>query len=998
MAVASDHDVSTTARVALTIDGRAVTTWPGATVLEAALASGIDLPRLCHHPELSAWGGCRLCLVEVEGQSVPQPGCGLAAQEGMKVTTRSELLTGLRREVLDLLLSDHPLNCVICEKAGRCDLQRYAYEFGLAETTHEKEISRTLYQDDNAFFLRDHQYCISCTRCVRVCDEVVGAAAIEMAERGFGTYVATPFDAPLHETSCTFCGSCVQVCPTAALMPVSRAGRGREWELTRTRTVCPYCGTGCGLEVATSHGEIVSVMGYPEAPANGEFLCAKGRFGLGFVTHPQRLRKPMVRRDLAHRLGLTPDPAPASIDRSPLARASELADTHLEVEWSEALDIVAGALADVITDSGPDAVAGIGSALAANEDNYALQKLLRGVVGTNNVDLCARLCHAPSVAGLAAAFGSGAMTNAIHEIRSADCVLIIGSNTGEAHPVVSYEVVRAVRSGASLVIIDPRWITLTPHATLHLRPAPGTDHALYLGMLNAIVNNAWQDASFIAERTEEYETMAAALGDWTPEAASAACGVPAEQIVEAARLYALGLRRTGARTLALNRDGDSRGASTIIYGMGITERSNGTELVKTLANLAMVTGQIGRPSTGVNPLRGQSNVQGGCDMGSLPNVYPGYQRVDDPAVREKFARAWGERRSPAGRKLELPDRPGLTMIEMLRAAADGRVRAMYVMGMDLIMTCPDSGLVERALRALDLLVVQEIVPTPTAKLAHVVLPALSFAEKSGTFVNTERRFQLLRPFLPPPGEARPDWEIIAKVGRRLGRRLRRPVRWTASSAAEVMDEIAGLCPIFAGISHARLEAAGLQWPCPSPDHPGTPFLHGEQFTRGKGRFHATTPLPPFEPTDEQYPMALSTGRILYHYNCGSMTLRAAPLEWRESRPYVQVNRRDAEDLGIEDGRPCLVTSRRASVRVQARVGEVVPPGMLYMPFHFRAGAANLLTHSDQLDAGAKTPEFKFSAVRLEPVRAAKGGPGRDQASGNGREPGGEGAPSGDQAV
>lgn len=377
--------------ITLTIDGRTVTAAPGGTVMDAALAAGIEIPRLCHHPELSAWGGCRLCLVEVEGQRAPAPSCGMAASQGMVVTTRSERLTALRREVLDLLLSDHPLRCVVCEKAGACDLQRYAYEFGLAESSHETELSRTLYQYDNAFFVRDHQYCILCTRCVRVCDEVVGATAIEVAQRGFGAYVATPFDAPLAETTCTFCGNCVQVCPTAALLPVGRLGKGREWELQRTRTICPYCGTGCGIEVATRNGEIVSVSGYPEAVVNGEFLCTKGRFGLGWVSHPHRLRRPMVRRDLAFELGLIPDPPPPVLGRSPLVRVPGMADSHVEVDWETALDLVADRLAKVVAESGPDAVAGIGSALATNEDNYIFQKLIRGSVGTNNVDLCARL-------------------------------------------------------------------------------------------------------------------------------------------------------------------------------------------------------------------------------------------------------------------------------------------------------------------------------------------------------------------------------------------------------------------------------------------------------------------------------------------------------------------------------------------------------------------------------------------------------------------------------
>ncbi len=377
--------------VSLTIDGRAITVPEGTTALEAALHLGIDIPRLCDHPELTPWGGCRLCLVEVQGQPAPVSSCGLKVAAGMVITTRSEQLWTLRRQVLDFLLSDHPLRCVICDKAGRCDLQRYAYEFGLAESTHEQELSRTLYQDENPFFVRDHQYCILCTRCVRVCDEVVGANAIAVSQRGFPAYVATPFNAPLAETTCTFCGNCVQVCPTAALLPAGRLGKGREWELTRTRTVCTYCGTGCGIEVATRNGEIVYVAGYPDAPVNGEFLCAKGRFGLDFVTHPDRLRRPWVRRDLAYALGLTPEPPAGEPDRSPLLRPPGLADTHMEVDWDTALDLVAERLAQVVQESGPDAIGGIGSALCTNEDNYLFQKLLRGGIGTNNVDLCARL-------------------------------------------------------------------------------------------------------------------------------------------------------------------------------------------------------------------------------------------------------------------------------------------------------------------------------------------------------------------------------------------------------------------------------------------------------------------------------------------------------------------------------------------------------------------------------------------------------------------------------
>jgi len=565
------------------------------------------------------------------------------------------------------------------------------------------------------------------------------------------------------------------------------------------------------------------------------------------------------------------------------------------------------------------------------------------------------------------------MTNSIREIRDADCVLVIGSNTGEAHPVISYEVVRAVKRGATLIVIDPRKISLARHAALHLRPRPGTDHALYLGMLQAIVAHGWHDQAFIAERTEGFEDLRAAIEGWTPEAASRACGVPPEQIVEAARLYALGVRQAPREQAAglragSDRDGGvARGASTILYGMGITERSNGTELVKTLANLAMIAGQIGRPSTGVNPLRGQCNVQGACDMGVLPYVFPGYQSLSNPDVRAKFARAWAAPRSAVARAAALPDAPGLTVIEAVRAAAAGQIHAMYIVGENLVLTAPDASLMERALRALEFLVVQEIFFTETARLAHVVLPAASFAEKSGTFTNTERRVQLLRPVVPPPGEARADWQILCAVGERLGRRLHRRLRWGYESAAAIMREIAALCPVFGGLSHERLERGGLQWPCPTPDHPGTPFLHRGAFARGKGRFHVTTPVPPFEPTDQDYPLVLSTGRMLFHYNGGAMSRRATPLHWRAPQAYAEIHPIDAARAGVENDQECRISSRRGSLRVRARVSEVVLPGMIYMPFHFAEQAANLLTHVDRLDAGAKTPEYKFAAVRLEAV-------------------------------
>ncbi len=475
--------------ITLTIDGKTVQVTPGVTVMEAALANGIDIPRLCYHPDLLPSGGCRLCLVEIEGRPNPQPSCGLLCQEGLVIRTQSDQLTRLRRDIIDLFVSDHPLRCVVCDKNGACDLQRYAYQYGVSETSYDFELSRSLFQDDNPFFVRDHQYCILCGKCTRVCDEIVGANAIDYAGRGFTSHIATPFDGPIVNSSCVFCGSCVQVCPTAALLPKSRLGGGREWELSRQRTICGYCGVGCSLEYAIKNDTgtpiILYAQGYANAPVNGDFLCVKGRFGWDFVTSPDRLTQPLLRRDLAFTLGLSEEPW--TLPTTPVLKGRKAEDNYISISWETALDIVAAKLAEAVKTYGPDTVAGLSSARCTNEDNYLFQKLMRVGAGTNNVDHCARLCHASSVTGLGMAFGSGAMTNPIRDIRDADCILITGSNTAESHPVISYEVVRAVKKGASLVIIDPRRVPLVDQATLFLQPKPGTDIFIFLAMAHVIL-------------------------------------------------------------------------------------------------------------------------------------------------------------------------------------------------------------------------------------------------------------------------------------------------------------------------------------------------------------------------------------------------------------------------------------------------------------------------------------------------------------------------------
>ena len=556
------------------------------------------------------------------------------------------------------------------------------------------------------------------------------------------------------------------------------------------------------------------------------------------------------------------------------------------------------------------------------------------------------------------AFGSGAMTNSISEIRNADCIFITGSNTAEAHPVISYEVIRAVNSGANLVIVDPRRIPLSEHATLFLQVKPGTDIYVFLAMMHIILREGWEDKAFITERTEGFEEFQKTLEQYTPERAALISGVPVEQIESAARIYSRGLRKEGASLF-----NDGRGHSAILYAMGITQRSNGTDMVMTLANLAMLCGQVGRPSTGVNPLRGQSNVQGACDTGCLVNVYPGYQRVTDDEKRQKIAREWGVD--------DLPGEIGLTIVEAMHAASEGKLKAVYVMGENPMMSDPNTTHVEKALRSLDLLVVQDIFPSETAQLAHVLLPAAASLEKDGSFTNTERRVQLIQPVLEAPGEALPDWQITGELASRFDQKMgveRKSEEWLFNSTAEIFEELARVTPIYGGMRHARLTGNGLQWPCPDAESGGTPILHSGKFARGLGKFNPVSANDPAEQPDNEYPLILSTGRVLYHYHTGTMTRRSGPLDWAEPKGYVEINPADAEKAGIEDDRAVVITSRRGSVRTRARVTEDVPPGTIFLAFHWREAPANILTQDFALDPVAKIPEYKVCAVKIENPR------------------------------
>jgi formate dehydrogenase alpha subunit len=557
------------------------------------------------------------------------------------------------------------------------------------------------------------------------------------------------------------------------------------------------------------------------------------------------------------------------------------------------------------------------------------------------------------------AFGSGAMTNSISEIRDADCIFITGSNTAESHPVLSYEVIRAAKRGANVIILDPRQVPLTEHATLFLQAKPGTDIYVFLAMMHVIVREGWANDDFIKERTEGFDDFEASLEQYTPEHAALKSGVPEKMIVEAARLYALGERVSGE-----SKFDSSRGHSNILYAMGITQRTNGTDNVMTLANLAMLCGQIGKPSTGVNPLRGQSNVQGACDTGCLVNVLPGYQNVTDEAKRKKIAGLWGQE--------DLPGEVGLTVVEATHAMHEGKVRAQYVMGENPIMTDPNTHHVESAFRKLDLLIVQDIFPSETAFLAHVLLPAASSLEKDGSFTNTERRVQLIQPVLPPVGDTRADWWITAQIATRFDQEMgieRAADAWDFSSSSEIMDELASVTPIYAGLNYQRLEGNGLQWPCPDDEHPGTRYLHEGKFARGLGQFHAIEARDPAEETDEEYPLILTTGRVLYHYHSGTMTRRSGPLHWREPRGYAEINKVDAETIGLEDGFPVIIKSRRGQIRTKAKINDSVPAGTVFLAFHWREAPANVLTQDHTLDPIAKIPEYKVTAIQLENPRA-----------------------------
>jgi formate dehydrogenase major subunit len=903
-----------TEEVRLVIDGQTVTVPAGTSIMRAAMDAGIKVPKLCATDSVEAFGSCRLCLVKIAGRAGTPASCTTPAAAGMVVSTQTEQLKQVRKGVMELYISDHPLDCLTCAANGDCELQDMAGAVGLRDVRYGYDGENHLKQgkdESNPYFTFDASKCIVCSRCVRACEEVQGTFALTIQARGFESKVSAGVAEKFIDSECVSCGACVQACPTATLMEKSVIEIGQPEH--SVVTTCAYCGVGCSFKAEMRGEELVRMVPYKDGKANRGHSCVKGRFAWGYANHRERILKPMIRE---------------SIDQP-----------WREVSWQMAIDRVASEFKRLQGKHGRLAVGGITSSRCTNEETYLVQKLVRGGFGNNNVDTCARVCHSPTGYGLKTAFGTSAGTQDFDSVEQSDVIVVIGANPTDAHPVFASRMKKRLRQGAKLIVIDPRRTDLVrmPHikADYHLPLRPGTNAAILNALAHVIVTEGLVNEAFVREFCDRdaFEHWAAFVSEPhnSPETVGLVAGVSPEVIRGAARLYATG------------------GNGAIYYGLGVTEHSQGTTAVMAIANLAMVTGNLGRQGVGVNPLRGQNNVQGACDMGSFPHELSGYRHISDDATRTMFEKLWGR---------PLDSEPGLRIPNMFDAAIDGTFKGIYVQGEDILQSDPNTAHVTKALAAMECVVVQDLFLNETANYAHVFLPGSTFLEKDGTFTNAERRINRVRRVMTPKN-GMADWEITLAIAKAMGFEM------PYGHPSEIMDEIAKLTPTFAGVSYELLDKEGsVQWPCNEKAPVGTPVMHIGGFARGKGNFMITEYVPTDERTGPRFPLLLTTGRILSQYNVGAQTRRTDNVVWHDE-DVLEIHPHDAEQRGVRDGDWVKLDSRAGGTALRARITDRVAPGVVYTTFHHPETQANVVT-TEFSDWATNCPEYKVTAVQVSP--------------------------------